>query len=348
MQQLADQIVNILTDYHNYDGFQITSERVITWVDQFEEPDRLFILEEFLHLLCQGIYISENQGKDLLVKRIQRLAKFYKFDSVGSFLSNVEFLRIQKKGKSQEALLNLLNVELITKFEIGLDDCGTNTKRYFIYVDDILATGGTVFNDLQGWLMIKDNEGLNLDKVVRKDVNLIVSLFCRHNWANVDWRLRLSLDRPLIVNKIFYIADHAIENNPNGFSQKLNFAYPVQNQDTFVTDYFNTLSASNHGDQAFRKTGTPVVETLFSTPGNRIRFENIILKKGIQLLQNTETLQANHRPLGATFPSYKTFGTGTLFFTWRNISNTCPIVFWWGAGGWLPLFPLKGRGQAKI
>ena len=52
------------------------------------------------------------------------------------------------------------------------------------------------------------------------------------------------------------------------------------------------------------------------------------------------------RPLGDTVKSHKTLGTGTLFFTWRNISNTCPIVFWWDVFGhnWTPLFSLKNRG----
>ena len=63
---------------------------------------------------------------------------------------------------------------------------------------------------------------------------------------------------------------------------------------------------------------------------NRNKFEKIILDKGLELLQKVkkEKPDPRKRPLGDTVKSHKTLGTGTLFFTWRNISNTCPIIFW--------------------
>jgi len=73
------------------------------------------------------------------------------------------------------------------------------------------------------------------------------------------------------------------------------------------------LAADKNESVAFRKPDAPKQELLFSSAANRIRFENIILQKGVALLQEAQNLKPNHRPLGATFPSYKTMGTGTLF-----------------------------------
>jgi hypothetical protein len=101
------------------------------------------------------------------------------------------------------------------------------------------------------------------------------------------------------------------------------------------------------GEYAYRKNNIPIKEQFFSSKSNRIRFENIMLMKGIELLGGVKKLKINHRPLGVTNPTKKIFGTGTLFFTWRNISNTTPIVFWWKITGsdWYPLFPLINRGK---
>lgn len=105
-----------------------------------------------------------------------------------------------------------------------------------------------------------------------------------------------------------------------------------------------------HFDRFFhRKATQPSQEAFFSSKENRNRLEQIFLDKGIEIINKIqdETTKHKHRPLGKTYPSYKTFGTGTLFFTWRNISNTCPIVLWWNnsAHNWQGLFPLYNRGN---
>jgi hypothetical protein len=255
---------------------------------------------------------------------------------------------MQPPNKSQDVLLKLLDVELQRKYGIGLDQCGSTSKKYVIYLDDVQATGGTVFNDCLKWLQNKDeNDESNLDKVIKQERIFIVSLFCLHNWNNVDWRLKLSLKNDKILKKIKWSYDYEIQNHPKFLIQKLNFTYPTEEQPPAVLEYFESLEASVNQEVSFRKKGMPANENFFSSAANRVRFENIILLKGIEILENTMNLKLNHRPLGATFPSYKTFGTGTLFFTWRNVPNTSPIVFWWKAGGWQPLFPLYKRGLAE-
>jgi hypothetical protein len=111
--------------------------------------------------------------------------------------------------------------------------------------------------------------------------------------------------------------------------------------------FLNNLNANRDEKYAFRPANRPGQETFFSTPANRKRFENILLHKGIELLGEAKNLEDNHRPLGMTNPSRKTLGTGTMFFTWRNISNTSPVVFWWEITGsdWYPLFKLLHRGN---
>lgn len=346
MKQLAQAIVAIIHDYHNYLGFQFTEEHIINWVNQFEEGDREFLLQELLHLLQQGIYINEQQGRQLLLSRIETLSNKFSYKTPVDFLANTDILQLQPQEKSQHYLLTLLDKELQRKYGIGLKQCGTASQKFTLYIDDVLATGGTVFKDLSNWLQQKQKDDkTNLSRVAKTETILILSFYCRHLWSNVPWRLKVVLGNDEITKRINFYCDYEIQNHPSyPPSPQFNFAYPINEQIQTVQYYLENIEASTHAEHAYRKLGKPLKEKLFSSPANRNRFERIILLKGIELLQKAKELKPNHRPLGAGFPSYKTFGTGTLFFTWRNISNTCPIVFWWQAPGWLPLFPLNGRG----
>lgn len=349
MYQMIESIIGIIKDYHNYYNFQFTHEWIMKWVNQFDEIDREFILQEFLQLLQKGIYISETQARKLLIERIEKLSRQYKFSKPVAFLANAEFLSLQPEGKSQAVLLKLLDKELQNKYGIGLAQCGTVSKKYVVYIDDILATGGTVFRDCIGWFREKiDYSGTNLDKVLTGEKIIHVYVFCRHTWANVPWRFRIELKNEAILKKVQWSCDYEIQNHRTFPNQRLNFAYPVADQPQKIIEYLNKIEGFGFEKTAFRNINHPANESFFSSPSNRIRFENILLHKGIELLEQADKLKNNHRPLGATFPSHKTLGTGTLFFTWRNISNTTPIVFWWKAGGWHPLFPLFNRGFGNL
>lgn len=350
MNQLAQNIVAIIKDYHNYRGFQFTEEHVINWVNQFEEAaNREFILQEFLHLLNQQlIYISEDKARQLLLRRIERLATMYGFSKTVSFLAHADILSLQGEDKSQIVLLRLLDEELQKKYGIGLAQCGTASKKYAVYIDDVLATGGSVYRDMNKWLPQSDADGkTNLDKLVSGETVLSISHFCNHNGNTTLWRLKEGFKKNEILKKIKCYCDYEIQNHLTFPNQRFNFTYPVSSQDETVATYFESLPeyAHKHEEKAFRKPDKPENETLFSSKENRVRFENILLAKGIELLNNAKFKHDNHRPLGATIPSYKILGTGTLFFTWRNISNTTPIVFWWSSPDWSPLFPLYKRGQ---
>lgn len=358
MQNLADEIAEILQDYHAYNDFDFNSDHVLKWVSQFNKGDQQFILEEFLHLLKQGIYISQADGRRLLIDSINGLAKYYKM-SPKDFICNTRILALQKDGKSQSILIKILIEEVQSIYGLNESDWGSASDKYYLYVDDVIASGNSVFSDIGGtwdkdlkkytggWLEEVNEDGeSNFDKIVSKKRVLIVSTFCNHNWQTIDFRLKMRFhENDAIMKKIRYWYNYEIENHRGFPNQRYNFAFPIESKEG--TDYFNTLNTTGKEVRAFRKEALPQKETFFSNAENRNRFENIILCKGIELLAKANQLQINHRPLGVTSPSHRTMGTGTLFFTWRNISNTTPIVFWWAASGWYPLFELINRGNKR-
>lgn len=348
MEDLAKSIVDILYDYHNEHDFTFTTNHVLKWVSQFDENDQEFILKEFLHLLQNdGVYIDEKKARKLLITRIVHLSNRFKFKNPVEFLKNVEFVVMQQEPKSQWAILKMLEQELKCHFTIDFSHCGSVSKRFSIYLDDVIATGGRVYEDCKKWLeQVNDDNETNYQKVVEKNKILIVSVFCKHTWANTDWRLK-NIFGDKILNKIEYISDYYVYNHPIK-KQQFNFAYPINQNNLIVDKYLQQIEDKakykNNKQHAFRNPSLPEKEVFFSSPENRVRFENILVMEGIKILGKTiGRLGPNHRPLGDGPPSFMTLGTGTFFFTWRNISNTSPLVFWWKAH-WFPLFPVIGRG----
>jgi hypothetical protein len=72
---------------------------------------------------------------------------------------------------------------------------------------------------------------------------------------------------------------------------------PLDNQDPYVHDYWNSLAAVDKGDYAFRSAQKPVEEKLFSSVASRNRIERLFLVKGIEILSRVGELKvAQIRP----------------------------------------------------
>jgi hypothetical protein len=346
MEEKAQRIVDIISDYENN---AMTQEHVIDWVSQFEPVDRAFILDE-LAVIFEKTYYSKAKCKQLLSGYLKFLKDHYKYDNVPTFLKNTVFLDLQTDQKSQKELLNLLEEIITEEYQMSLDDCG-QTASHYLYLDDILSTGNTIYSQLFNWLNgdnLIDVSKTNLAYLKKNNVKLSVCLLCLHQWgqSNVEYRLIVNVDAET-KKYIKYFWFYLVENNLKVPKPALNLMLPIDNQLAEVGNYLSTLEDANANvDRAFRKANQPAVEKLFSSPENRIRLENIFLQKGIEILGRVQNLSVRSiRPLGYTIKSHKTLGLGTLFFTYRNIPNNCPIVFWWGNNNWRPLFVLKNRGS---
>lgn len=348
---LAENVAEIAQDYHSdyNEGFAMTSEHVLDWTNQFEETDREFVLSEVLHILQQGVYISKEKAKEILWDFINKATTFFGYQNIEMFLRETHFISVQGEAKSQTILLSILNDILIEKTSYSLEICGTLGVRNYIYLDDILASGGTFKFGIKKF--IEDNDLLK--PLINKEIKLLSFFFCIHSWGvdNTRYSLKkLFNDENLFLDAVkFPIKSYyTIENNLRGFNPKLNLIYPEKSKNEYDAYLVNLDNATLQSDKAYRKSTQPNKETFFSSKENRNRLEQLFLDKGIEIINKIqdESTKHKHRPLGKTYPSYKTFGTGTLFFTWRNISNTCPIVFWWDnpVHNWKGLFPLHNRG----
>lgn len=347
MKEIADSIVESIKDYRNDDGIFLDADHVINWANQFGENAE-FMLNEINHILPQ-VYISKEKSKDFIDGHIQALQKEFGYKTISDLLMNTEFLNMQEDHKSQPAILSILESLLDEKYGESYLKYESYPKINFVYFDDILASGSTVGKHLVAWLNSNNQQGVkNADNIINNNYKLSVNLFCCHTWGRSfqEYRLLKTFENK-IDKKISWFWNLEIQNHAKWHNQSLNIAFPTEQQPSNVKSYLANLSAEKYEDYAYRKEGIPADEGFFTTPENRIIYENILLQKGLSIINMIKgEVRPNLRPLGLINPSYKTFGLGTHFFTWRNIPNNSPLVFWWEVQGheWQPLFPVANRG----
>ncbi|CAJ1314686.1 phosphoribosyltransferase-like protein [Paenibacillus nuruki] len=77
------------------------------------------------------------------------------FGDIQTNYPNIKFVRISRKGSSQNDLLKLIEIILKEDYEIDINMCGTIPKKY-IYIDDCIYSGNTAYYDLKNWLEKND------------------------------------------------------------------------------------------------------------------------------------------------------------------------------------------------
>lgn len=343
MQEYINKIKEIVCDYHR----PLTDESILSWINQFDESDREFLLKEVVNIL-EKTYLSENKAKLIIKYFIEQSSKTYGFSSERTFLENVTFLKCQDDIKSQTILINILRdfSKISYDVEISINNL---EKKYWIYLDDNLSTGGTFEKNIDNILQNYDKEIF-----INNDKKILNWFFYIHDWGYKNKSFILITKYPYLKGNLLFSYIHLIQNNPKinyyNPSPKFNNAYIKDEGNMRVHNYLNNLALNRNysmtnREHAFRPSNLPKLETFFSSAEARDRYEKIILNKGLDIIDRTNNSSNSTRPLGFTSPSHQTLGLGSHVFTWRNTSNTCPIVYWWEGNGWHPLLPVQNRGQ---
>ncbi len=335
MEQLIKEIATVVQDYQNN---SLSDTRITKWIEQFEEPDRLFVLTELKYILEQR-YISKEKAYIFLKEKIQILQLKFNYESIGAFLKDSYFLNILDAGKSQNQLLllmqNVVKQEFGINFELNID---YSQQKNIIYLDDILHTGNQVYHSITG----NDKMFLQLSKlVIQKDKRLIFLHYFSHKAQEEKIKKRFDYfnkaqdDKPLDNFKIYWeVKEYILRLKPLNENQPANIvAYEQQIENLVRSEAYEVK-------KSFYRTSNEK-DNVFSSEANQIRFENIILQKGLEIRKNTYEAEPKMRPLGFSLPSYKDFGFGSLCFTWLNVPNNTPLAFWGTGGGFCPLFPKK-------
>lgn len=333
--KLIRRISEGIADYRKGEIAEPTPEHVECWVNQFDGEDQLAILRETSHLLRQ-VYVPKETVKGF----IGNLAGNEDLvgESAEAFWRSVGFLRLQRQSRSQNDLLELLDEVLGEHF--GLDTSreeGANGT--YIYIDDAIFSGNQIRSDLVKWMT--DNDIRNCTVHV-----IVIGYHKSGQWyANREIRKEAG-PRSVRVHwwKAAALEDWRRFENVGS----LNILWPTAiPDDPHVEEWLDNVPEDRrHFDLR------PVMENgrneFFASENSRNVIEQAFVKKGAYIRSLSQNPSALMRPLG--YNKLHGPGFGTMFATYRNCPNNCPLVMWWGDADkgpplnlWYPLFPRRTR-----
>jgi len=331
---LADQIALEIADYREGEIARPDRNHVLRWVNQFDPIARGLILQETAHFLGRR-YASKANVHEFINALVQHN------DLTGvdqrAFWSGVGFLRLQQRSQSQRDMLAILSGILEQRFGFRADRQISENRNY-VYIDDGIFSGRQIRSEIIRWVRDNDIRDCKVHIIVigmhkngywytNKKINEDVS----GRNVNVRWWRALEIEdwkKPDTVNTVSVLWPRQVPDNQ----------YVQQWQQLCPEDarHFNPRPASTANNPNFAsEAGREMLEEHFLIKGAFIR----------SICRNPADAM---RPLG--YHSLHGAGFGTLFATYRNCPNNCPLVLWWGnptgdrpLNQWYPLLPRRTR-----
>ncbi|MCQ2012342.1 phosphoribosyltransferase-like protein [Clostridium butyricum] len=334
-RQLIKELLNIIGDYNMSQGLTMDIEHVNKWIKQFDKELRNTILRELIYIF-KKTYLSRNDVKEYIKGILTSKSIFG--DCIQDNIRNTTFLNIQKEGNSQNDLLEIVAEVLLEEYNIDIDECGSDS-RYF-YIDDCIFTGNKYRHTIEDW--VNENS-------IKSGAELIVYHIAVYKQGEdyADARVRKLLEKQNIKLLAWR---HLIYNNykNNKFNNPIDALYPKEIQDKNVQAYIqDRLEKSDYAeDTKYFRDFDLEKEKLCSSQEARECLETEFLKVGANLVMSANQYHDSVRPMG--FQKLESIGFGSMFVTYRNISNNCPLALWYGdvtkgdytpLSKWYPLFP---------
>lgn len=309
--------------------------QISNWIDQFDYKSQIDVLNETKNLLKQSYFSKEKieNALSILLTNFECL--------IGKQPKDVNFLRSQRKGQSQERLLDILDSQMSKKYGYGIDCCGSNTADVCIYLDDAIFTGITVYNglmDIRGDISSKD---------------VFVLAFTSYQSAeeyikSIELKVDISLQIITYENRRYW-TNTRNQYTGNCIDVTNDCLWPKRclkdiNDNPELNNYINKIGAyKNNYYNLFRDDVHKTSRQLFLCEKSRNILEQQLLLKGLNLLNPSND---NYKPMGFNTIPYS-LGFGAFFATCFNISNNCPLAFWWSEEcyakkskePWIPLLP---------
>lgn len=320
--RLLSSIAEITSDYRSDELCAPTPEHVDRWVSQFSPNLQQPILAELEHVFSKTYFTKAN-----VLTFLSSLVKNPKLTggNAAAFWPGVKFLNIQQAGNSQREMLTLFEQELLKHCGLRLSDCGANPHS-FLYLDDVLFTGGRIKSDLSGW--IKNH--------CPQTASIVVVTIGYHRLG--QWFTANDLKKAVDATgkNVTFQWWRCVEiEDRKKYTYSSDVLRPTRVPDDVTTQaYVSGLGA----EQTFRTPGSVGGNAFFSSEAGRDVLEQEFLKKGAYIRSICPHLTIYQRPLGNVV--LKTMGFGSMIVTFRNCPNNAPLALWAGHP-WYPLFARK-------
>jgi len=327
LDQRADRLAELISDYRAGDVSKPTREHVLRWVSQFDGPVRIPILAE-LHHVFQQTYLSREKAINFLTDVIR--SKKLVGDDHKAFWTNATLLDLQLAGNSQSDVLRLFSEVLQAEVGISRDETGGGNS-VFIYLDDGMFTGNRIRRDLEAWI-----------KSAPAQAELHIIVFVTHTST---YYARGELGKSILGSgkaidvhwwRLLELEDRKSETDQSDVLRPVSLP-----GDPLVEAYVENMRYKPH----LRTPGGVGKAALFSSDEGRQLLESEFLKAGAKIRADSPYLGDSQRPLGHM--SLETLGFGSTFVTYRNCPNNAPLALWAG-DPWYPLFPRTTNREAAV
>ncbi|WP_418748108.1 hypothetical protein [Frisingicoccus sp.] len=342
-EKLEESIADKIKDYQkDLNHWTFDDKHVDTWVNQFPEDERLVVLTETNSLLKNNYF--KKQAIETFFDDIWQIEDIMGADPE-KYISHIQFLNIQRKGKSQKRLLRLIEEYYLREKHTQINKINHAGVKKYIYLDDCMYTGFTLLKDIKNWIdTMNPNENTELEII-------FLGLYSGNHQY-----IKKCLDEKCAEKNISVIFTYAHRYNNKFYKYPLDILWPqkVEN-DEYVDAYLNVMEEQKvrlkKGGLGFRKEPIYRGESrLFTGTENRVLFEKALLKRGAYICSLPANGNDRMKPMG--YDTGISLGFGAFFVTDYNISNNCPLAFWWGnlnyssdttLGKWYPLLPREAN-----
>ena len=337
-KELCEKISEIIKEYRSGEiDIQLNTAHVEKWVSQFSEDCQMIILSEMLHILSTWYY-PKSKIVDLFLVQIENLlTKKYEYSTDQEMLEEVAFVSAQDVGNSQKQLINMMRELVDEQYMASINVDNGGEYQHYVYLDDGLYSGSRARKDI----------GLLLQRLPQNSTLDVFYLVAgTQNFAYTMSVLKKSAEENGIVfsmYRVFSLCNDHRRRSEDGereeYESKQICLWPLESLEEIpeVKSYQESLTLSDRQKYYLYRHAPWIYDSgIFTSVTNRNIVEKEFLLKGIDIVNSIDDAKGM-RPLGY---DYHSFGYGSVCATEMNISNTCPLVLWWGIN-WYPLLPRR-------
>ena len=304
----------------------LDEKHIKTWLNQFDMNIQDDILAETLYILRNWYFNSQ-----ALIQFGKEVLEFLKNKYC---LDDLHFFNNQMHGKSQAEIINLLKRNGV------VNECWLNNiqSNHYIYLDDGLYTGKTIRQDVESIL--------NIHHLCSIDIFVFLAYSDGYNYTQEQLsELGKKHNTQINVYRLKELQNtkkvQEISNGEIYFSEQ-DTLWPQRaflSDPQIISEYTDLFDKTYY---LFRSNSRSYTSKIFSSDNARKVLEVAFLEKGLEIVKSCHSNSKGLFPLG-----YNNFGSICAFE--YNISNTCPLVLWWGnlikkgdaLDIWYPLLPRR-------
>ena len=310
--ELLASIANTIKDYRTGDLPEPTPDHVDRWIHQFEADVQVPMLRELDHVL-RRTYFPRSRVRGFFESLIDN--RSLAGENPRGFWRTAQLLDIQQDGNSQTEIRQLFSEALEQKHGV-VAGTGDVTDGVFVYLDDVLFTGGRIGNDLSAWIAGECPPAATVHVVV----------IAAHRFG--EWKCETRIEQEARDAgrhlRLRFWAGLRIENRL-GYRNASEVLWPV------TVPNNTALAAYMEAETRFpfepRAPSGRFEHGVFSSEEGRQLLEREFLLAGVHIRSLSENPSPALRPLGL---SPFGLGFGSTIVTYRNCPNNAPLALWWG------------------